>query len=336
MERFREDYRRRIISLDATNLELFVRSWVIGKEKIYHEVTTLSGSSDLGRDVVGFLTKDRHEGLWHNYQCKQYRERLPTATAIHEIGKMFYYAHNGEFSVPDKYYFVAPMGVNRNLERLIFNPSQFKDFIIDKWDEYCAETIVEGTIIPLTLELKSLIESYDFSNVIRLNVDDLLDDPYIIPVLYKWFGADPGPAPDGITPEEVHDSESPYITQLLDAYGQRESCLFSNYHDIVEHPEHCEHLKNQRERYYHADAFKRFYRDNTSQELISNFERDIYHGVVDTCNSKHDDALYRVNAVMSQAAQITPSGILAKHAGVPVKQGICHHYANEGKLKWKK
>ena len=39
---------------------------------------------------------------------------------------------------------------------------------------------------------------------------------------------------------------------------------------------------------------------------------------------------------MTQASVVYPSGALAKHAHVPVRQGICHHFANEGLLKWRK
>jgi hypothetical protein len=42
-----------------------------------------------------------------------------------------------------------------------------------------------------------------------------------------------------------------------------------------------------------------------------------------------------VNAVMSQAAALLPGGPLARHAGVQVRQGICHHFVNEDRLRWK-
>ena len=90
----------------------------------------------------------------------------------------------------------------------------------------------------------------------------------------------------------------------------------------------------QRERFYDADAFKRFYRDNTELDVLETFERDILHGVIDTCNANHIDALARVDSVMTQAAIVQVAGPLAQHAQVPVKQGVCHHFANEDRLQW--
>lgn len=87
---------------------------------------------------------------------------------------------------------------------------------------------------------------------------------------------------------------------------------------------------------FDADAFSRFYRDNTMSEEIDVLTRDMHHGVIDTHRSDHPDSLARVDAVMTQAANVHPSGALAKYARVSVKQGMCHHFANEGRLRWRK
>ena len=332
----KKDYSRSILALDDTELEQFVRDWVDSKKSAHVTVTRFSGTGDLGRDVVIFLSPMKHEGAWHNYQCKQYGKTLPTATALCELGKILYYSWKGEFSVPEKYFFVAPRGVNRNLETLIFNPSKLKEELIQQWDKYCATRIMEGHSITLDTDLEQLIRNFDFSTVGRLNLDDIVNDPTATSTLYKWFGADPGPAPLGEVPPSILPSELPYINQLVNAYGKREGKPIANHEDVLSFPGHSAHLSIQRERFYDADAFKRFYRDNTDQLVISTFERDIFHGVVDTCNAKHPDALDRVNAVMAQAANLQPSGPLAKHARIPVKQGICHHFANEDHLKWQK
>lgn len=101
---------RHILSLDDTQLEQFVRDWVAQKQE-YYEVTPFKGTGDKGRDVVGFLTKERHEGEWHNFQCKQYSSNLGTAKAILEIGKILYYSYLGDFTPPSKFYLVAPKGI---------------------------------------------------------------------------------------------------------------------------------------------------------------------------------------------------------------------------------
>jgi hypothetical protein len=131
-------------------------------------------------------------------------------------------------------------------------------------------------------------------------------------------------------------SELPYVSQLVDAYGERDACVYESHEKVSGHAEHGPHLNTQRERFYDADAFSRFYRDNTMDEEIRTLRREVYHGVIDEHRATHRDGLERVDAVMKQAAVIQPSGVLGRHARIPVKQGLCHHFANDGELKWKK
>lgn len=331
----KSNYDRQILALDDAELEKFVNDWISCKAKGYFEVARFSGAGDLGRDVVGFLSKKRHEGPWHNYQCKQYGRKLPTEITILEIGKILYYAYRGEFSVPERYFFVAPRGVNRNLEKLIYNPSQFRAKLIDEWDQYCSTKIIDGLEIPLDGGLKAFICAFDFSTIERLTLDNILKDACINLVLYKWFGEELGPAPKGQTPAEIQDSELSYIKQLVGAYSQRCGQTFADYKEIENYPEYSNHLLRQRERFYDADAFKRFYRDNTEPEVLDSFEKDIYYGVIETFSAEHKDSLARVDAVMTQASVVQAAGPLAKYARVPIKQGVCHHLANKGDLiKW--
>lgn len=331
-------YDRQLLALTAIDLEKFVRDWALQKNTEYFKVETFSGAVDRGRDVVGFVDQNLHEGTWDNFQCKQYGKTLPTATAFHEIGKILYYANQGEFTAPRAFKFVAPNGVNRNLQRLLFKPKEFKQAFISSWKEHCENTIIKGRSVPLTSDLQAFIEDYDFACIQRISLDDLLCDPSIKPVLYEWFGADPGPAPLGTMPGTVREDELPYISQLLAAYSEHGGTPILDHQAAASHPQFGTHLARQRERFYDADAFKRFYRDNTNAAGIEAFESDIYHGVVDTCDGPYTDALSRANAVMSQAANVQPSGVLGKHSRVKAKQGICHHFANEAepRLRWYK
>lgn len=326
---------RLILALPDVELEKFVREWVLLK-KTYAGVQRFTGPGDMGRDVVGYLTQARHEGPWHNYQCKQYGRPVPLDVGLREIGKILYYAHLGEFTAPVAYYFVAPKGVVRTLRKLISKPSEFKATLLDTWPQYCARGISDKSAVNLTPELTAFIEAWDFAYIDSLSVDDILEDAAGNAVMVKWFGADPGPAPKGTTPEDVQAHELPYIEQLLDAYGERNQRHFPNHTDVKEHEEFGPHLDLQRERFFDAAAFSRFYRDNTMSEEIDTLHHDVLHGVIDTHRIHHADSLARVDAVMAQAANVHPSGVLSRYARVPVKQGICHHFANEGRLIWRK
>lgn len=328
------NYDRQILALTDDELEKFTRDWVDAKKAAYFSVTRFSGSGDMGRDVVGFLSKELHEGDWHNYQCKQYASKLGVASALNELGKVFYYASQGNFTTPKKYYFVTPRGVNRTLEALIFKPTEFKKKLISEWDEHCSKKISKGAVISLTDKIIDVINSFDFSSIERIKIDDILLDASSKPILFKWFGADPGPAPNGITPTEIQNLEILYISKLVKAYSIRDGLNYSGHDEVKDHAIYGRHLSRQRERFYDADAFKLYYRDNTDTSTLVNFESDVLHGVIDVCESKHTDPLSRVEAVMSQAANVQVSGPLSKYARVQVKQGICHHFANEDKLKW--
>lgn len=184
--------------------------------------------------------------------------------------------------------------------------------------------------------LEDFIKSYDFGKVTRLTIKDILEDPDIEAVLHKWFGKDLGAAPPGVVPPEVQTDELPYVRQLVDAYGESCGKVFADHTGID--PNFTPHFHRQRERFYDAAFFKRFYRDSTEQAVLDAFENEIFHGVVDICAGQHGNALTRHDSVMAQAASVSPSGPLALHARVPVKQGICHHLANDHsnpRLRWK-
>lgn len=53
-------YDRPILSMDDEELEQFCRAWV-EKKLGYFEVRRYAGTGDLGLDVVGFLTDQRHD-----------------------------------------------------------------------------------------------------------------------------------------------------------------------------------------------------------------------------------------------------------------------------------
>jgi hypothetical protein len=324
---------RQILALTDDQLEKFVREWISHKKE-YVEVERLTGPGDMGRDVVGYLTNNRSEGSWHNFQCKQYGRTLSTAKALEELAKVLYYASEGHFTAPAGFYFVAPRGVNRNLRGLISNPSRMKKELTEDWNEHAADKIVDGKTLHMSDKLRAFISAWDFSRVHSLAVDDLLADAAAKPVLQQWFGVDPGPAPVGEVPDEIEDQELPYVGALLGAYGEREGSVVDRV-GIKEHPVHGEHFSRQRERFFDADSFSRFYRDNTMHEEIDMLRRDMRHGIAEVHGAKHQDSLARADAVMSQAAIVQPSGTLARYARVPVKQGICHHFVNEGSLEWR-
>lgn len=330
------DYSRDILALDDAELERFVLRWLqVMSNPKYHSTQRFAGAGDMGRDVVGFLTKARHEGPWHNYQCKQLgRRNLGVGTALLDLGKILHFSHQKKFTLPEQFTFVAPRGLARTLEELIFNPSALKRAMITNWNEYCATKIEKGKTVPMDTSLLAHIETFDFSRVDRRSLDDILTDPAAMPALAAMFGADPGSPPPGVVPPTVAPNELRYADALIGAYGERDKCTYAC-HDDIAHSVHGQHFFEQRERFYAADAFSRFYRDNTLAEETAALEEEMYHGIIEKHREPHADSLTRVNAVMGHAATVSPGGPLARHARVQVKQGICHHFVNNQRiLSW--
>jgi hypothetical protein len=225
---------RLILALTDTELESFVREWVMQKKKDYVEVERFTGPDDKGRDVVGYVTSQRHED---NYQCKQYGRAVPLEVGLRELGKVLYHASKGEFSAPTAYFFVAPKGLASSLRSFISKSTELKRSLTANWDKYCAEKISDAGRIDLDDSLKAFIDKWDFAQVQHISIYRLLDDPAGNAVMIKWFGKDPGPAPIGQVPTNFESREMPYVRQLLDAYGERESCSFKEHNDVKGHSE---------------------------------------------------------------------------------------------------
>jgi hypothetical protein len=104
---------------------------------------------------------------------------------------------------------------------------------------------------------------------------------------------------------------------------------------VFAHATHGSDLRDHRERYFEADAFQKFYRDNTSPEIITTFRKDIHFGIKGKLKAPAKDTLARIDTVMAHASTVSPAGPLAKYAYVPVKQGVCHHLVNDDEMSWK-
>jgi hypothetical protein len=332
----RPNYAVQITALPDERLEAFVSDWLANRTRDYYSHERWSAAGDMGRDVVGYLTSRRHEGEWHNYQCKQLLVRLSETAAFVELGKIFMHAANGEYTLPGAYFFVAPRGVVRNVQGFIAHPERFRQAFIDRWDPVIGPRLIANATVPLKDEIRNAILSFDFERVYSFDAVRLVDDPFAKPVLVHWFNDDPGPAPVGVAPPTLQSEEAVYVGQLVDLYAQRSGETFSGPDDVLRHMDWGTHLRNQRTRFFEAAEFDRYYRDSTPPDYLKTFKDELYHGVADIYGDEHKDGLERVTKVLAQAASVLPSGVLGRHARVPVKQGVCHHFANEGRLVWKR
>lgn len=326
----------RLQEIGDAELEEFVELWVERKSNQYVRVERLGAANDKGRDVIGFLSDRSHEGPWDLYQCKRKTRggKLGTPEAMTELGKLFYHHTAGAYrTLPMKYIFVAPRGVVGPLRDLILNPSTIATYLIAHWDDYCATEITATLTVPLTTEIRALIGTFDFARVSYLTAPMIVKDPAAAPALSKMLGLIPDEAPPGVAPSNIQIEELPYLDQLRQVYGQAAGAVFATADEVLAHPDHGEHLRRQRTRFFEAASFSRFHRDNTAPGALDTFREDVFHSVVEVYEEDHVSPLHRVNAVMKHAGQ-TPLSLLGRQTRVPVRQGLCHHLANEGRIKW--
>ena len=315
---------------------MFIELWIERKSQQYVRVERIGAANDKGRDVIGFSSERRHEGPWDLYQCKRKTRNgklgLPEATT--ELGKLFYHHVAGAYrTLPMSYVFVAPRGIVGPLRDLILNPSMLGPHLIAHWDEHCAKRITDKKIVPLTLDVRKAIETFDFGRVDYLTAPLIVKDPAAAPALSKVLGLVPDEAPPGTAPHIIQPEELAYVDQLRQVYSEAAGAFFVSADDVFAHHEHGEHLRRQRTRFFEAASFSRFHRDNTAPGALEAFQNDIYHGVIEVYGETHPSRLHRVDAVMKHAGQ-TQVALLGRLTRIPVRQGMCHHLANDGRLKW--
>jgi hypothetical protein len=326
----------KIQELDDKLLEEFVDIWLTRKKQKFHRVESLGKANDKGRDVVGFLTTDLHEGAWHLYQCKRKTRggKLGIGEFLAELGKVFYHHVAGAYrTLPREFWFVVPRGVVGSVQDLFLNPSTIGPKLIAEWDEHCRKSITKTTETPLSAEIRSAIESYDFRRVDYYSAGKLSKDPDANPAMSKLFDVVPGDAPEGLMPDNIEVTEITYLEQLKQVYGEAVGVPFNAVDDVLSHPNHGDHLRRQRTRFFEAAAFDRFHRDNTAPGAVEVFKKDVYDSVIDAYVAAHTSKLARVDAVLMHAS-LVPTDLRGKIARVPVRQGMCHHLVTDGKLKW--
>lgn len=329
---------QQILLFSADEWEAFIEEWVHYQRTRYKLVTRLSGPADMGIDVAGFTDDQGFQGVWDNHQCKHYGNAIAPNTAIPEIGKCIWHASEGRFSPPRKYFFMAPKDCGMGLKKLLLNSEDLKDKVLEKWDDWCATSITSTQKIPMEGDFFTYVEAFDFSIFTFKPTLDVIEEHRKTPYFAARFG---GGLPDrpsaDIPPGEPDPSESRYLQQLLDAYGDHKGKPCADTSALAAWPEIGDHFNRQREVFYHAESLRNFARDNVPQGTFEDLQDEVFAGVVEVESTTHDDGLSRVNAVTQAAAQLpmTANGLISV-TKIQDKKGICHQLANEDRLKWVK
>lgn len=327
-----------IFLYSAEEWEGFVQEWAYyclrGK---YHQVQRFSGAGDRGIDVPGFTDANKLNGVWDNYQCKHYKNALTPGDALPEIGKLLWYTFNKQFTIPRRYYFVAPKGVGTTLNALIANAPELKKKLIDGWDKHCRTKITSTQETPLSGAFLAYVGAFDFTIFEARTSLQLVEDHKACPNHAARFGGGlPPRSPPPDPPEQIAPAESRYVGHLFGAYADH----IKQPIDIVSlaaHPKLRDHFNRQRVSFYCAESLHAFARDNVPQGTFESLQNEIFTGVVDVCDGNHSDGYQRVVAVTKAARDMhITSNALITRAKSQDRDGICHQLANEDRLRWTK
>jgi hypothetical protein len=330
--------RLRIFS--SQEFEVFTYEWVHYALKTqYREVQILGGAGDQGRDVIGW--KDSagvNPRRWDNYQCKHYAQKITPTDFWLELGKLCYYTFLREFTAPDNYYIVSPCGVGTKLNNLLAKPEDLKKGLIANWDAKCKTSITETGPVDLAGDLRTHIETFDFSIFREIPPLEILDQHRAAcPTHALIFGGELKQRPAPLVPPSlISPSETRYVQQLYSVYSEHLG-------SAVTHPTHLasdklleRHFHHSRKCFYCAESLKEFARDNLpGHDHFLDLAEQIHDGILPTLYDQHPTSFSRLTKVCETALslQIT-SNILTNDLKPSDRTGICHQLANEDRVNW--
>jgi hypothetical protein len=324
----------RVYFYDPDDWEQFILEWAYSLHPDYVQVKRIGGSGDQGIDIAGFLSDDHFEGLWDCYQAKHYVDALTPATAYAEILKMFGHVILGHYTLPRKYYFVAPRGAGPTLNRLISHPTEMKEKFL--------AAISDGT--PLVRDVpndtlkaaRELAATVDFTMFNAMQLTELLSGHAETRYHAFRFGtALPERGPVELPPPDVESSEARYVEELLRVYREATGSADMNVTDLQAHVDHLDHFRRQRRAFYSAEALRMYARDSVPQGTFERLVDHLHEGVVEVAEAHYATGRERLTAVLTQATNVQlNSQRLVEITGPEDRRGVCHHLANDDRLKW--
>lgn len=330
---------QRIIQLyDDKEWEQYTEECTHSLKKEYHSVSRASGAGDQGIDIAAFKTDKGFAGGWDNYQCKHYKNALYPTDVWLELGKLCYYTFIKEYSVPENYYFVAPLGIGTALSKLLRGgkPDELRKQLIKAWKKQCENAITSTKKVPLTGGLKAYVEAFDFSIVKDKTVLQMLEIHRKTPYYHHRFGGGLPLRPANEVPPDDHaEIEAVYIQKLLDAYAeflQKDTCDIS---DVESNVALKKHLRDARIHFYCAESLHKFSRDYLEHGEFERLQDEIFTGIENIILSEHNNGLERVKNAVQEAYKIQiDSHPLKERLETRDRAGICHQLANNNKVSW--
>ena len=224
---------------------------------------------------------------------------------------------------------------------LIKNPDKLKASLISDWDSMIKGEITKKDDDSLTPELSVYINDFDFSIIYSLEPIDFLQQFQKTTYYPYYFGG-------GLNKRrntkikltvDIEEREINYVNQLYEAYADYQKIEIKTVNDFEDNQELKSHFDRSRNCFYMAETLSQFSRDNIPSEIdaFEELKDEVFEQVIDICNKKHEHGYDRLNATTESAKNGSyHSNPLFPELKAQDKTGICHHLANEYKLKWVK
>lgn len=316
--------------------EAFVLEWADSLVLEYQFVERCGSAGDMGRDVIATVSEG-DPNVWDNYQCKHYNHPLWPSDIWLELGKAVYYSHQGEFTFPRRYRFVAPQGAGTTLIKLFKKPDELKTRLIKEWDDKCRNLITSTAEVLLEGELLDYINALDFSVIGYIPAQRLVDEHRKTRWHVARFGGGlPQRPPSPDPPDQPADNEVVYLGKLLAAYADHRGQAVRSVDDLDGVSDLLRHYSRSRKEFYSAEALQGFSRDTLPPGSFETLQEEVLAGVQDILDGQHEDGYRRVLAVVQAARQLQ----LTRHPLVPRldvrdRGGICHQLANDREeVRW--
>lgn len=328
----------RLAIIDEDTYEDMVLEWLTYYEDKYEKLMSFGGSGDKGIDVIAY--KNYTEKKAEFYQCKHYKAALTPSDVYLEFGKLMYYTSNGDYPIPEKYFFVAPHGIGAKLQGLINDTTELKKALKKEWDDKCKRKITSTKEVLLDSKMLDYIDKFDFSIVSSIEPIKFIEDYKKTNYFAYRFGGGLQKTRKSIAapPSAITSVEIPYIRNIFDAYSSRLSKSVVSETDFNSDIKLTEHFLRQRNNFYHADSLEQFSRDALppGNKAFNDLKNEVLEQIIETCEStSYRDGVEKMDETIKMAKTGTyPSNPLTGELKSQDKSGICHHLSNENKIKW--
>jgi hypothetical protein len=143
-------------------------------------------------------------------------------------------------------------------------------------------------------------------------------------------------------PNRIGTTERKYTDAILETYAQAtgQSSFSKKDLDKPEYAEYAEHMAEQRNYYFAAEAVRRGTRDIYSEDDIDQFgvlEDEIYEGIIETWRDHYRNGMARLSAIFREVPKIDISRCWLRRdtdwIGNAQRKGVCHFLVKDDRIK---